>query len=99
MLRKGLMVFAALLILAGLFASVAGAPQGFVMVLWGCILLAAVMFERWRYGNKDGGRGSTWQDTGERFVDPESGLLTKVMYNAKTGDRKYWPVVDEERPS
>jgi hypothetical protein len=35
--------------------------------------------------------GSSWQTTGERFVDPTTGTLTDVRYDPQTGQRSYEP--------
>ena len=33
--------------------------------------------------------GPDWVDTGERFVDPETGKLVSVYHNPRTGQRRY----------
>lgn len=49
------------------------------------------------YGRADGTpRGPHWSPTDERFIDPETGKLVRVWFDAKTGDRRY---VDEEAES
>jgi hypothetical protein len=88
MLRQALIVFAVVLMLAGISGPFWNGP-GFIVSIWGLILLLAVLFERWRYRSKNAGVGSEWQATDERFIDPETGQLTQVMYNTKTGDRSY----------
>ncbi len=93
------MVVAVLLVLAGIVASVSGAQGALVMTFWGLILFAAVMLERWRYRKASTERPSEWRDTNERFVDPETGQLTQVMYDPRTGDRRYRPVIDDEKSS
>jgi hypothetical protein len=30
-----------------------------------------------------------WRDTGERFVDPETGLMTAVYFDPAKGERHY----------
>ena len=30
-----------------------------------------------------------WQQTDERFIDPESGQPVQVFYNPRTGERRY----------
>jgi hypothetical protein len=99
MLRSALMVFAVLLILAGFFGSITGAQGGLIMSFWGFVLLAAVLFERWRYRRTAGTARGEWQPTDERFVDPETGKLTQVIYNPQTGDRLYQPVAGEQQSS
>ncbi|MBV8665114.1 MAG: hypothetical protein JO269_01395 [Burkholderiaceae bacterium] len=91
MLRLALLVFAALLSVAGLFCLSSGYGHGLPMTVWGVILLLAVLFERWRYQQSHNANGA-WQETGERFIDPESGRLTKVLYDPHSGERRYVPV-------
>jgi hypothetical protein len=91
MLRTTLLVFAVLLTLAGLACLLTGAGPATPMTVWGSILLAAVLLERWRYqqhGHADG----EWQETGERFVDPETGQATRVLYHPRSGERRYEPL-------
>lgn len=62
----------------------------------GLIVVAALLFERSPYRPAlDRTRGQ-WQRTGERFVDPASGQLMEVRYNAATGQRDYVPVPAEQ---
>jgi hypothetical protein len=97
MLRTALMWFAVLLMLGGLVASASGAPGALVTSFWGVVLFAAVLFERWRY-RKTPATGDGWQSTDERFIDPETGRLTQVIYNPKTGDRVYQPISEDDKP-
>jgi len=54
-----------------------------------CVLLGALLFERWRYRPPiDRGSGK-WERTGERIVDPSTGRVTEVFYNPDTGERDY----------
>lgn len=94
MLRLAVIVFAVVLVLAGVGGSVFGEAGTFPVTIWGLILLAAVLFERWRYGRGNAASGSEWQETDERFIDPETGRLTQVLYNARTGDRSYRVVAE-----
>lgn len=93
MLRAALLGWAILTIgigLLGLFAGCATLP----MTVFGAILLAAVLCERWRYRPSHKQGGQTWQATGEQFIDPETGRLTQVQYRPETGERRYIDVVD-----
>lgn len=59
----------------------------------GAVVVLGVIFERWRYQNKNAsGGGGNWQPTGERFVDPESGRDVEVLYDAQSGERRYAPL-------
>jgi hypothetical protein len=97
MLRKGLIAFATLLILWGMLRALLGDPGAFVVTLWGLILLAAVLFERWRYQKTARAPKIEWQGTDERFVDPETGVLTQVMYDPRSGERIYRPIIDTDK--
>ena len=97
MLRKGLIVFAILLILWGMLRALLGDPAAFIASLWGLILLAAVLLERWRYRKTARAPKIEWQSTDERFVDPETGMLTQVLYDPHTGERICRPVLDADK--
>lgn len=55
-------------------------------------ILAAMLFERFRYKPIADRPPPGWQATGERFIDPESGKTVTVYYDPETGQRQY---VDE----
>ena len=90
-IRAGLIVAAglglagaALLGLAGLCV-IAGWVAG-----WALLMIAALAIERWRYKPiRAAGPDSRWTDTGERFVDPETGKLVTVYHHPATGERLY----------
>jgi len=67
--------------------------QDVLTVLWllvnGCVLIGAIVFERWRYRPSIDRSKGRWQPTGERFVDPGTGRLVDVFYNPDTGERDY----------
>jgi hypothetical protein len=90
MLRKGIMVYAGLAMLGALALAIAGVVTMLVLYLFanGAIVLVAILFERGRYRSPASSQGP-WQETGERFVDPSTGQLTKVRYNPQTGERDY----------
>ncbi len=84
-------------VLAGLFA--AGAlllailcvfPAAGLLGIWAVVLLVGLAIERWRYkrlGATPPGPG--WQQTDERFIDPETGRLVTVWFHPATGERRY----------
>jgi hypothetical protein len=93
MLAIALYVVGALLLLAAAIALLVGGvlavflPQ---LILGGVFLIVALAIERWRYKPvssecPDPG----WTDTGERFVDPETGLMTAVYFDPAKGERHY----------
>jgi len=96
MLRTALLIFAALLSAAGAAGLLTGHAQAWPATIWGVILLLAVLFERWRYRKEPSIHQASWQTTGERFIDPESGEPTEVQYDPASGERRY--VRSAERP-
>lgn len=95
MLRLALLGFAIILTLVGVGCALAGAPGAFPFTFWGLVLVAAVLLERWRYARTVKGDEGPWQETGERFVDPESGRLMGVQYSPGSGERRYVPIDDD----
>jgi hypothetical protein len=93
MLRKAIIGYGVLAIIGAVALAVAGVLAGLVFYLFinGVIVVAAVVFERGRY-RPPASPGGRWQETGERFVDPSTGILMKVRYNPQTGAREYVPV-------
>ena len=93
MLAIVLYVVGALLLLVAAIALLVGGvlavflPQ---LVIGGVFLIVALAIERWRYKPVRGGRPDPgWSDTGERFVDPETGLMTAVYFDPAKGERHY----------
>ena len=85
-------VGAILLLIAGIALLVGGALALFLpqLVIGGLFLIIALAIERWRYKPVSGQRPDPrWTDTGERFVDPETGVLTAVYFDAAKGERHY----------
>jgi hypothetical protein len=91
MLRGFVLLLAIALIAFGLWTCVAG-PTAWPVLIWGIVLLLATLFERWRYRANAPRTGDGWVATEERFIDPESGKLVQVYYQASTGERRYEPV-------
>lgn len=99
MLRKALLVFSLALLALGLGLWLGGVRGAWPMVLWGAVLSAAVLFERWRYAASSSALAQHWQATSERFIDPQSGQPMQVYYNPRTGERRYEPAPQPERPA
>jgi len=92
MLKDILVAAGAVSLIAALVFALRGDYGGAIwLCLNGIILSAGVLYERWRYKKPDelGPGAAGWQRTGERFIDPHSGRLTDVYYNAQTGERRY----------
>ena len=103
MLMIALYVIGGVLLLVGAIALLVGGvlavflPQ---LILGGAFLIVALAIERWRYKPiLAAGPDPRWVDTGERLVDPETGLLTAVYFDATKGERHYLaaPASDKSR--
>lgn len=91
MLRKLLLIVALAVGAVGLGARLAGHRDAAPFAIWGCVIAAAVLVERWRYKARHAEAGDSWQKTDERFIDPESGRAMQVFYNPRGGERRYEP--------
>ena len=90
MLRGAIIAAAALVACAGLALILQGIHMpGWQMLAGGLIVLVGVVFERWRYRPPAERPDSSWQATGERFIDPSTGDPMEVFYDPRTGDRRY----------
>jgi len=82
----------ALLLIAAIALLVGGALMLFLpqLIIGGTLLILALAIERWRYKPVTAAAPDPgWTDTGERFVDPETGLLTAVYFDSAKGERHY----------
>jgi hypothetical protein len=87
-----MLVGAGIAVLTGVM--VALLPQ---LIFGGLLLVVGLAIERWRYKPLlRGGPDPRWKDTGERFIDPGTGQLTAVYFDAERGERHY-VVVDAPR--
>ncbi|HLY05064.1 MAG TPA: hypothetical protein VKR31_04890 [Rhizomicrobium sp.] len=91
MLRSVLVFLALAAIALGALCLVTGHdPPAYTLLIWGAILLAAIVYERYRYkpleqsAPRDG-----WQRTSERFVDPDTGKTVTVYLQPGSGERQY----------
>ena len=91
MLRKGLLWFGVLLLLAGLLIGLAShsfaglGPAGL-----GALLVVPILVERRGYKRiQDHAPGLDWQPTGERFLEPGSDVPVAVYFHPATGRRAY----------
>jgi hypothetical protein len=57
----------------------------------GGLILLFLLLERGRYRPPIDPRGIDWKPTGERFIDPASGEMLSVYFNARTNERDYRP--------
>ena len=96
MLRAVLLVLAGALALLGARLLFHGQLGGGLYALGaGVLIVLGTAFERWRYRGGDARPGASWQPTGERFQDPQSGRTVQVLYDPVSGERRY---VDEPQP-
>ena len=91
MLRRSLIVIGALVLILGAAALLSGkAEPSVVFVCWGALLVAAIVFERFRYKPLERRRpGPGWERTTERFVDDETGKIVTVYVEPQSGERVY----------
>lgn len=85
-------VGALLLLIAAVDLLVGGTLALFLpqLLIGGSFLIIALAIERWRYKPVSAVRPDPrWTDTGERFVDPETGVLTAVYFDPAKGERHY----------
>lgn len=69
------------------------------LIFGGLLLVVGLAIERWRYKPLlRGGPDPRWKDTGERFVDPGTGQLTAVYFDAQRGERHYVAIDEQEPP-
>lgn len=95
MLRRLLLALGLLALLVAVVCLLQGRTDA---ALWlainGAVLTLGVLFERWRYRQTETGSEPRFVATGERFVDPESGALIEVRYDAASGERRYVRIAD-----
>ena len=91
MLRTVLLWVGAILLVAGviaclLTATVAGLPPAIV----GLVIVLGLLVERRGYQSiRDEVPGPDWQNTGETFLDPNTGVRVAVYFQPATGKRVY----------
>ena len=89
-------------VVALLCAALAALSGNYQVALWllvnGAIFTLGVVFERWRYKPVKTSRAARGLPTGERFIDPKSGALVEVYYDASNGERSYVEVKRSDPP-
>lgn len=90
MLRTAVLIFGCLTVALGAYLCARGVLSGGIQTLaGGAVILAGTLFERWRYRNRNVSAAGDWAPTGERFVDPETGRNVEVLYDSRSGERRY----------
>jgi hypothetical protein len=92
MLRTVVVAGAAILTCVGIGLIACGVhAPGWQALSIGVIVLIGTLFERWRYRRIEEPPEGPWQRTGEQFIDPSSGKPVEVMFDPRTGERRYVP--------
>lgn len=89
MLRIALLMVGLALIVTGLVLLIQGKCGYLPFLIWGGVLVIAVLCENWRYRHKEHNHDRQWQQTGERFEDLETGQTVEVEYDPVSGERRY----------
>ena len=90
MLRTVVIVVAVILTCVGIGLIAVGVRgPGWQALVLGVIVLIGTLFERWRYRHIEEPLNGNWQRTGEQFIDPSTGDPVAVMFNPRTGERRY----------
>ena len=89
MLRTLLLVVGLVMFVVGLGARLAGHLGATPIGVIGAVVVLAVLFERWRYRPSTRDAADEWVKTDEHFIDPGSGRAMEVLFNPRTGERRY----------
>jgi hypothetical protein len=90
MLRTVVIAVAAILTCVGIVLIACGVyAPGWQALALGVIALIGTLFERWRYRQIEEPRNGRWQRTDEQFIDPSTGVPVEVMFDPRTGERRY----------
>jgi hypothetical protein len=90
MLRTVVIAVAAILTCVGIGLIACGVHSpGWQVLILGVMVLIGTLFERWRYRRIEGPSNGCWQRTDERFIDPSTGDTVEVMFDPRTGERRY----------
>jgi len=91
MLRTVVIAVAATLACVGIVLIACGVhAPGWQVLAIGAIVLIGTLFERWRYRHiEEPPLNGHWQRTDEQFIDPATGDSVEVMFDPRTGERRY----------
>ena len=95
-MRNFVLGIALLVLGSGVVMLLVQPENAFPLLLIGAMLTLGTVFERWRYKPTKTAAAARGAATGERFIDPETGTLMEVYYDAATGERSY---VKVEKPT
>jgi hypothetical protein len=89
-LRAAVITGGAILAGSGLLLVTRGVHMpGWQLLVVGLVVLLGTLFERWRYHQSETPADGPWQKTSERFIDPATGEPMDVLFNPRTGERRY----------
>jgi hypothetical protein len=92
MLRTVVIAAAAILTCVGIALIACGFHAlGWRALFVGVVVLIGTLFERWRYRRIEKPPKGDWQRTGEQFIDPSTGDPVEVLFDSRTGERRYVP--------
>lgn len=78
------------LLVAGGLALQASVGQGWFLMGFGMLIAASVLLEgRYRGSSRNSLDHGSWQRTGEREIDSETGKIVDVWFDPTTGERRY----------
>jgi hypothetical protein len=98
-LRPFVVAAALVAIVAGAVLASSGARGlGAYLLLSGAIVFVGTVFERWRYRSGRTPDGEHWERTGERFEDPSTHETVEVLFNPRSGARRYVPAGPSSQP-
>ena len=90
MLRTVVIAAAAIITCVGISLIACGVRvPGWQALAIGVIVLIGTLFERWRYRHIEEPLEGHWQRTGEQFIDPSTGNPVEVMFDPRSGERRY----------
>ena len=89
MLRNLVLGFAVLMLSIGVLLLFVQPANAFPLLMFGVLLTLGTVFERWRYKRPKTAATAKGTPTDEKFIDPETGALMQVWYDATTGERSY----------
>ena len=90
MLRNVVIAVSAILTCVGIGLIASGVhTPGWQALALGVIVLIGTLFERWRYRRIEKPQNGDWQRTDEQFIDPSTGDPVEVMFDPRTGERRY----------
>jgi hypothetical protein len=92
MLRIFVIAVAAILMCVGVGLIACGVHvPGWQVLIIGTLILIGTLLERWRYSHIEPPSNGQWQRTDERFLDPSTGDPVEVLFDPRSGERRYVP--------